>query len=67
MVADLNFHAGHKDQEEQPHVHVMLTMREITAEGFGQKVTAWNDKALLKEWREHWAEACNLELAQAWV
>ncbi len=64
MVADLNFHFGHIDQEEQPHVHVMLTMREITPEGFGQKVRAWNDKALLNDWREHWAEACNCELAR---
>ena len=64
MVADMNVHSGHKDQEEQPHVHIMLTMREVTADGFGQKVRAWNDKALLNNWREHWAEACNLELAR---
>ena len=64
MVADLNFHAGHEGQEEQPHVHVMLTMREITKDGFGKKVTAWNDRELLKEWRQHWAEHCNRELAR---
>src|SRR5256885_349647 len=52
MVADLNFHTGHKGQEEQPHIHVMLTLREVTKDGFGQKVRAWNDKALLKDWRE---------------
>ncbi|MCB1826830.1 MAG: Ti-type conjugative transfer relaxase TraA [Coxiellaceae bacterium] len=64
MVADVAFHRGHKGGEDQPHGHVMLTMREVTQEGFGQKVRAWNDKALLNDWREHWAERCNLELAR---
>lgn len=63
MVADLNFHRGHMGQEEQPHVHVMLSLREVGLEGFGQKVRAWNDKALLHSWRERWAEYCNLALA----
>jgi Ti-type conjugative transfer relaxase TraA len=64
MVADIAFHRGHKGGEDQPHGHVMLTMREVTPEGFGQKVRSWNDKALLNDWREHWAEHCNLELAK---
>lgn len=64
MVADVAFHRGHKGGEDQPHGHVMLTMREVTPDGFGQKVRAWNDKALLNDWREHWAEHCNLELAK---
>ena len=68
MIADLTMHAGHitsnENQEPQPHAHVMLTMREITEEGFGQKVRDWNNKELLKTWREHWAERCNLELAR---
>ena len=64
MVADLAFH-NHKgsDGEMQPHAHVMLTMREVTAEGFGQKVRAWNDKNLLLEFREAWAEMANHHLA----
>jgi Ti-type conjugative transfer relaxase TraA len=50
--------------ENQPHIHVMLTMRELTEEGFGQKVREWNSKEELQTWREHWAERCNLELAR---
>jgi len=65
MVADVAFHRGHTGSEDQPHGHVMLTMREITPAGFGAKVRAWNDKALLTTWRERWAERCNLELARA--
>lgn len=64
MVADLTVHAGGTEQEPQPHAHIMLTMREVTEEGFGQKVRSWNDKELLKSWREHWGEKCNLELAR---
>lgn len=64
MVADVAFHARGSKEEDQPHVHVMLTMRELTEDGFGQKVRNWNDKELLKSWREHWAECCNLELAR---
>jgi Ti-type conjugative transfer relaxase TraA len=50
--------------ENQPHIHIMLTMRELTEEGFGQKVREWNSKEELQAWREHWAERCNLELAR---
>lgn len=61
MVADLCLHRGHG--EEQPHIHVMLSTREINTDGFGQKAREWNSKALLCEWREAWAEVCNQHLA----
>ncbi len=62
MVADLCIHKGHTHGETQPHLHVMLTMREVTADGFGQKVREWNNKALLFTWREQWAEMANEHL-----
>ena len=71
MVADLNVHwTKARDGEDQPHAHVMLTMREIVpgpseraGEGtFGKKVVAWNDRALLSGWRERWAEMANARL-----
>ena len=45
MVADLCIH-DHKtpEGEEQPHAHVMLTMREVTENGFGLKNRDWNAK-----------------------
>jgi Ti-type conjugative transfer relaxase TraA len=59
MVADLNIHW----EPDNPHAHVLLTMREITEEGaFGRKVTEWNRVALLREWRQHWAERANERL-----
>jgi Ti-type conjugative transfer relaxase TraA len=73
MVADLNVHwTQARDGGEQPHAHVMLSMREVVPgrdgheeEGaFGKKVVAWNDRALLGEWRERWAEMANARLLE---
>src|SRR5229473_2698522 len=58
MVADLNVHW----EEDNPHAHVMLTMREVSEQGFGRKVTEWNRVELLKAWREHWADLANEHL-----
>jgi Ti-type conjugative transfer relaxase TraA len=62
MVVDLNVH---RDNEANPHAHLMLTMRSIGREGFGPKVREWNDRALLMQWREAWAERANEHLARA--
>jgi len=75
MVADLNVHWGvSADGEAQPHAHVMLTMRQVQAgrgpaghegdAGFGRKQREWNDRALLRGWRERWAELANAQLAE---
>ena len=64
MVADLNVHWDFaEDGSPKPHAHVMLSMREVGLEGFGQKVRDWNSTALLKEWREAWGEHVNERLA----
>ena len=65
MVADLNVHWGvGSDGGEQPHAHVMLTMRRVEGDEFGPKERAWNDRALLSGWRERWAEVANQRLAE---
>jgi len=65
MVVDLNVHWGRTASgEDQPHAHVMLTMREVGAEGFGKKVRAWNRTEQLMGWRERWAELANERLAE---
>jgi Ti-type conjugative transfer relaxase TraA len=67
MVADLNIHWGvDQNGDAQPHAHVMLSMRSVIAgEGFGQKQRAWNDRALLRNWREAWETFANARLAEA--
>ncbi|RSU67671.1 Ti-type conjugative transfer relaxase TraA [Sphingomonas sp. S-NIH.Pt3_0716] len=65
MVADMNVHWDMgKDGQPKPHAHVMLSMREVGPEGFGQKVRDWNSTALLREWREAWADHVNKHLAE---
>lgn len=59
MIADISIH---RDDLNNPHAHVMLTTREITADGFGQKNREWNDRALLERWREEWANHANKAL-----
>lgn len=64
MVADVAIHDEQaSDGGRNPHAHILLTMREVTADGFGKKVRAWNAPALLKQWRETWAEMANEYLA----
>ncbi|MCA6960989.1 MobQ family relaxase [Pectobacterium odoriferum] len=60
MIADIAFH----DLDSQnPHVHVMLTLKPITAEGFGKKDRSWNDKKNVIKWRESWATFANSYLS----
>ena len=61
MVAQVAFH----DLDSQnPHCHVMLTMREIGPEGFGKKNRDWNEHALATEYRQAWAVAANRALEE---
>lgn len=63
MIADVCFHRGHG--KDQPHIHAMLTMREVNKEGFGNKTREWNGRALLQKQREEWANYANKHLAKA--
>lgn len=57
MVADVNIHAPSRDGDERNiHAHILLTTREIGADGFGKKNREWNAKDLLEAWREDYAE-----------
>ena len=62
MVADI---ALHRDNMENPHAHVLLTLRDLTTEGFGTKRRDWNARAELIKWREQWAEIANEHLLRA--
>jgi Ti-type conjugative transfer relaxase TraA len=65
MIADLNVHWDiGADGLGKPHAHVMLTMREVGEEGFGQKVRDWNRTELVEQWRERWADHVNARLAE---
>lgn len=63
MIADFAIHAPDRGGDNRNHhAHVLLTMRELTGEGFGIKNREWNDKDRLEAWRENWANAVNHSL-----
>ncbi len=65
MIADLNVHWDFaEDGSPKPHAHVMLTMRSVDENGFGQKVRDWNRTEMVERWRERWAEHVNERLAE---
>jgi Ti-type conjugative transfer relaxase TraA len=65
MIADLNVHWDiGEDGMPKPHAHVMLTMRAVDENGFGQKVRDWNRTEMVERWRMRWAELANERLAE---
>lgn len=63
MIADIAIHAPNAEGDQRNHhAHVMLTMRELTGEGFGKKARDWNSPDQLAQWREQWAHHQNRAL-----
>lgn len=60
MIADIAIHAPDRGGDQRNHhAHVMLTMRELTSDGFGKKNREWNTPDQLKDWRKNWADHQN--------
>lgn len=64
MIACLAFHNADTDN---PHAHIMLTMRRTVSGAFGPKERGWNAKELLENWREQWANGVNQALEKAGI
>jgi len=69
MIADINLH--HLDSDN-PHAHVMLTMRELKIDqqgivSFGNKDRGWNDKKLLQTQMQEWETLTNQYLQRAGI
>lgn len=73
MIADIAIHAPDRDSDSRNiHAHVMLTVREITPEGFHQKkatptARSWNDTAFMVEAIASWERIQNRELERAGI
>lgn len=75
MVAQVSIHEPEpEDGQRNPHAHILLTMRDVTPEGFGKKNREWNggwmasgapDGGTLKGWRSMIAEHTNTALEKA--
>ena len=60
MVADVAIHEPDPEGDQRNHhAHILLSMREIGPDGFGDKVRAWNGREQLEEWREAWERTAN--------
>ena len=68
MVADIALHApGRVGDERNHHAHILLTTREVDADGFTTKNRDWNKVEVLEGWREAWARDSNAALERAGV
>ena len=68
MVADIALHApGRAGDERNHHAHILLTTREVDAEGFTTKNREWNAVEVLEGWREAWARDSNAALERAGI
>ena len=68
MVADIALHApGREGDERNHHAHILLTTREVDAEGFTTKNRDWNKVEVLESWREAWARDSNAALERAGI
>lgn len=61
VVASWDIH----NKPNNPHVHLLLALREVTPMGFGSKVRKWNDRRLTELCRASYARACNRALRAA--
>jgi len=62
MVADVAIHRN----PDNPHAHIMLSMRELGPDGFSAKKNReWNKPEALLQWREQWATHANHALERA--
>ncbi|EKJ2000777.1 MobA/MobL family protein [Salmonella enterica] len=63
MCADYSIH--NDAENNNPHAHVMLTMREIENDGFSKKKNReWNKKENVDIWRRSWSVSINKYLRQ---
>ena len=68
MVADIALHApGREGDERNHHAHILLTTREVDADGFTTKNRDWNAVEVLEGWREAWARDSNAALERAGI
>lgn len=62
MIADAVIHAPGEGDQRNDHAHVMLTMRNLTPDGFGNKNRDWNKNEYLERWKINWMDKCNAAL-----
>lgn len=64
MCADI---AIHDKNNGNPHFHCLLTTRNVSENGFGNKNRQWDKQDYLEQWRREWAKIQNRELERRGV
>lgn len=66
MILDVNIHEpdAHSDKRNY-HAHILVTMRSLDEDGFGNKVRSWNKVSELEAWKERWSELGEKALRKA--
>ncbi len=59
MIADV---AVHDKGDGNPHAHILLTLRTLDGETFGQKCREWNAREKVEEWRQTYEKITNYHL-----
>lgn len=59
MCADISIH---DKNDGNPHFHCLLTTRNVSESGFGNKNREWDKRKYLEQWRREWANIQNHEL-----
>ena len=62
-AADVAIHEDGTDHN--PHIHILLTTRELVEDGFGNKLTALEQRRFVKDARKRWADLSNQFLEKA--
>lgn len=62
-AADIAIHEDGTDHN--PHIHILLTTRQLQADGFGDKLTALEQRQFVKQVRQRWANLTNHHLEKA--
>lgn len=62
-VADIAIHEDGTDHN--PHLHIQLTTRRLLPDGFGDKLTALEQRSFVKQVRQRWADLSNRFLEKA--
>jgi ATP-dependent exoDNAse (exonuclease V) alpha subunit len=68
MMADIALHApGRHGDDRNHHAHILLTLRAVAGDSFGNKRRDWSEPAQLEHWRSAWAAHVNRALEAAEV
>lgn len=62
IIADV---AYHRNNDGNPHAHILLTTRSVGPDGFGLKNRDMNKREALESWRESWEAHANKALERA--